>query len=370
MKIYKKTSVLEEAKARISFLFDEFPNIIVSFSGGKDSTACLHLTLEEAKKRGRLPQKVLFIDQEAEFDATIDYMKEIMERLDVEPLWFQMPIRIFNATSHSEKWLWCWKEGSDWIRPKSQLSIKENNYGTDRFHDLFAAILNKDFGAEKTAYIAGVRAEESPSRSMSLTYAATYKHITYGKILDKKREHYTFYPLYDWSYRDIWKYINDGEIRYNRIYDYQYRHGLQIKDMRVSNIHHETAVHVLFYLQEVEPDLWNRVVGRLDGINTAGIMGREDFYKYDLPYMFKNWKEYRDFLLDKLIVIEEDRAIYKKKFDAIDKKYTGLSCEDVMIRACVNALILNDFEFTTLGNRERAPENYDIVKRSKRGESL
>lgn len=81
--------------------------------------------------------------------------------------------------------------------------------------------------------------------------------------------------------------------------------------------------------------------------------------------MFKDWKEYRDYLLDKLIVISGDKIIYKKKFDYIDKKYAGLSCEKVMQQACVNALILNDFEFTTLGNRERDPYNYDVVKKAR-----
>jgi len=36
-----------------------------------------------------------------------------------------------------------------------------------------------------------------------------------------------------------------------------------------------------------------------------------------------------------------------------------------MLKSCVNTLILNDIEFTVLGNRERDPRNYDIRKKAK-----
>ena len=63
MKFYSKNNVYEEALKRIEFFFDEFEEVIVGFSGGKDSTVTLHLALEVAEKRNRLPLKVLFVDQ-------------------------------------------------------------------------------------------------------------------------------------------------------------------------------------------------------------------------------------------------------------------------------------------------------------------
>jgi len=313
MKIYLKQNVYEAALDRIRFNFDEFENVIVSFSGGKDSTVIFNLTMQIAKEKDRLPQKVLFIDQEAEFQATIDYVEYIMTKENVEPLWFQIPIKLFNAASHNDKWLRCWdnKNEENWIRKKNDLSYKNNIFGTDRFKKIFGAIIKKLYPNQKTAYIAGVRTEESPSRFMSLTYWPTYKYITWGRIWSKHNGHYTFYPIYDWSFVDIWKHIHDNNLIYNRIYDYQYQYGLSIKDMRVSNIHHETAVHVLFYLQEIEPDLWEKVCNRLEGIHTAGQLGREQFYNYDLPYMFNGWKEYRDYLLMNLITKDEDRLFIR-----------------------------------------------------------
>ena len=52
-------NVYEAAQERISWSFDYFEKLYVSFSGGKDSTTMLHLVMKEAIKRN---QKVgLFI---------------------------------------------------------------------------------------------------------------------------------------------------------------------------------------------------------------------------------------------------------------------------------------------------------------------
>ena len=81
MRIYSKATVYEAAIKRIEWLFDEFPNVVVSVSGGKDSTVIFYLTLEVARRRNRLPLNVLFVDQEGEWESTIDNVREIMYAL-------------------------------------------------------------------------------------------------------------------------------------------------------------------------------------------------------------------------------------------------------------------------------------------------
>src|SRR3990167_8304037 len=237
MKIYCTKNVFDAGLDRIRWLFDEFPNIIVGFSGGKDSTVIFNLCMMVAKEKNRLPLKVFFLDQEAEWQATIDQVTLVMENPDVTPLWFQMPIRLFNATSTTEHWLNCWDKADEhrWMRPQVPYSIHENTYGTDRFGKIFAAILKKDFPDTKTCYIAGVRTEESPTRHCALTHSAKYKWATWGSGLNRKLEHYTFYPLYDWSYSDIWKAIHANGWHYNAIYDAMYSYGVPVMKMRVSN---------------------------------------------------------------------------------------------------------------------------------------
>lgn len=361
IRFYKKQNVFDETLDRIRYIFDEFPNVIVGFSGGKDSTVTLNLALQVAKEKNRLPLKVMFLDQEAEWQAVIDYVKTIMYSDEVEPLWLQVPIKLFNATSHTEKWLMCWdeEEKDDWIHPKDDVAIKVNKYGTDRFNEMFTKFVGVEYPNTKTCYLSGVRAEESPTRAVALTRGVTYKHITYGKKLNSSLGHYTFYPLYDWSYTDIWKAINENKWEYCKIYDYMYQYGISVPNMRVSNVHHETAVHSLFYLQEIESDTWNRIVKRIDGINTAGALSKEQFFiPKELPYMFEDWKEYRDYLLENLIIDKEVRDEFSRQFERLDGLYVHNEIKKRMWMTCSNALMLNDYHKTKIGNFERAPEVY------------
>lgn len=363
MKIYGKQNVHDAALDRIRWLFDEFPNIIIGVSDGKDSTVVYNLALQVAKERNRLPLKCLFIDQEAEWQATIDTIRLIMENPDVEPYWFQMPIRLFNATSTTDHWLMCWdkKEEHRWMRPQESYSYTENVYGTERFAELFPAIIKHHFPDTKTCYIAGMRTEESPNRAMALTHNLTYKHVTWGSALDKKKQHYTFYPIYDWSYMDVWKAILDNQWYYNKVYDAQYQHGIPIQQMRVSNVHHETAVSTLFYMQEVEGETYARLTQRIAGIDMAGKMGKEDYFPKQLPFMFKDWREYRDFLLDKLIDNESWKKSFQKIFIRHDEMF-GHFYKDQMYKEHINSILTNDWEHVKLNNFETRPNNIDMKK--------
>ena len=128
MKIFSNNTVLEEGLKRVNRLFDDFENVVVGFSGGKDSTVCLNLALQVATERNRLPLKVLWIDQEAEWQGTVDYVESIMTDKRIEPFWFQMPMRWHNNVSQYSKYIDIWEDGKKWIREKHPISYKENNY--------------------------------------------------------------------------------------------------------------------------------------------------------------------------------------------------------------------------------------------------
>jgi len=362
LKIYGKQNVFDAALDRIRWIFDEFPNVICGVSGGKDSTIVFNLTLQVARERNRLPLKVLFIDQEAEWQATIDQIRLIMEHPDVEPMWFQIPIKLFNATSTQEHWLYCWDQNAKdrWMRPQEEISYKENRYGTDRFGEIFEAIVAKEFPDTPTCYIAGVRTEESPTRFVALTDSVTYKWATWGKKLNERRKHFTFYPIYDWSYTDVWKAILDNDWPYNAIYDAQYNYGMAVKDMRVSNVHHETSVHSLFYMQEVEPATYVQLTQRIAGIDMAGKMGTADYFVRDLPFMFKDWAEYRDYLLEKLIDNPDWQVGFRKEFDRQEALYGDTEHGPEMRRNQINSLLTNDWEHIKLANWERRPQIYNV----------
>jgi len=369
MKIYLNKTVFAEALDRIRFIFDEFENVTVAVSGGKDSTVVFNLAMIVARERGRLPLRVMWIDQEAEWQGTADMVRSIMYDTDVLPRWYQMPIRLFNATSTIEHWLNCWEEGKDWVREKDPLAITENVYSTDRFHELFTAIAKTEFPDSPTVQIAGVRTEESPTRFVGLTSMPTYKGVTWGKILDRKRGHYSLYPIYDWSYMDVWKAIHAEGWQYNRIYDEMYRYGYSVSQMRVSNLHHETAVQHLFFLQEIEPETYNKVTARIQGIDTAGKLGKADYFVHDLPFMFKSWKEYRDFLLEKLITDPDWKKRFVSRFKKMDEDYAELRDITALHKEQVQSILANDWEGIKLDNWKRMPE-VNVFRKWKRGDEI
>ncbi len=78
MEIYLQKNVYEAAKERVAFVYDNFKNVVVNFSGGKDSTVVLNIALEVAKEKGRLPVNLFFFDQEAEWEHNIEYIRRTM----------------------------------------------------------------------------------------------------------------------------------------------------------------------------------------------------------------------------------------------------------------------------------------------------
>lgn len=353
--VYLPNNVYQEALDRIRYIFDEFPNVVVGTSGGKDSTVVVNLALEVAREKNRLPLDVMFVDQEAEWTSTIEHIRRLKENPDIRFKWYQIPFELSNCASSIERELICWdsKEKNVWIRDQEPDSIKENIYGITDWYDLFDKILAHDYEG-KACYLAGVRAEESPGRKMGLTNKATYKWITWGKRLETEN-HFTFYPIYDWSFRDVWKYIFDNNIEYNDIYDRQYQLGIALQDMRVSNLVHETALKNLFYMPEIDMELYDRLSARLAGVSTMA-KSESKFLSIPkrLPYMFKDWREYRDYLLENIVLEEETKSKLKKVIDRYDKKLDLYKITDEqkqkVYRAMIPAILANDRDLTKLKN--------------------
>ena len=86
-KYNREKNVYEAALERMNYIFDHYENIIVSLSGGKDSTITTYLANEVAKKRGR-KFYLFYLDQEIEYSSTIDFIDKMMKLPTVIPLWF------------------------------------------------------------------------------------------------------------------------------------------------------------------------------------------------------------------------------------------------------------------------------------------
>jgi len=363
-RIVTNLSVYDAALDRIRWLFDEFDDhIMVSNSGGKDSTVLLELAAivnnERGRKRG--PLKVHWLDQECEFQATVDYQRYIMyERPDIDFRWYQIPFKLENSSNMEDEWLYVWDPELEpdptadpprphgWVRDKEPNSIHVNDTGEWEFYSILKTLGTREF---EGAILDGIRADESPARRLASTSSPMYKWTTWSAedVVPSTGKHlFRFHPIYDWLYHDVWKAIQDHGWRYNEHYEHLFQHGISIRNMRVSNYHHKSALSSLTWLQEVEPDTWEAATKRLSGISTWGHIGKDQI-PTSLPYMFASWDEYLDHLIENLVTREDRRATYRHHYAKLLKACSHLPKEE-LAQVMVTGVLGNDFYGVHIGN--------------------
>ncbi len=345
--VYVNKTVLEASRERISYIFNEFENIIVSVSGGKDSTALAHLVLEEAHRRGR-KVGMFFLDEEVVYDSTIEQVEYLMNLYpeNTVKLWYQIEFNLTNATSLTESQLICWEAGKHkiWMRPKKPFAIQHKPWdpATETIRDknkgfgFYDALENIQNSRTNTAYLVGLRAVESMNRWRAVAKNPGHKDVCWST--KTKNGNVSFYPLYDWNFHDVWKYIYDSGLQYSKIYDYMYKKGMGINEIRVSSLIHEKAFKSLVELPEFEPKTYDRLLKRVKGISVGQLYGkdRKMLKVSSLPKNFKDWIEYRNFLLE-TYPDPEKKAIFVKRFSKhLENQYVA--------RQQCRQLILNDYE--------------------------
>lgn len=344
-----KMDVFEAALGRIRWLFDEFDNnVCVSVSGGKDSTVVMELAARVARERG-VKLKVFALDQEAEWEHVHNYLAKLYDREDIEFYWYQIPFKLGNAASMEEEWIHVYDENlteDEYVRPRHPRAIKENPFKAERFTKVLDAI-SSQWG--RGATLTGVRIEESMTRRTGATSRPTYKWVTWGRAIHKKKEIYTFHPIYDWSYRDVWHAIETEGWDYNPLYDRMFQHGIKTSNLRVSSLLHEHALTSLREVQEIEPETWNAVVRRFPGVNSykhVGLAMELEIAK-NKPYMFDTWMDYLDYLVENLPrgTAEENQHVKEQfeKMKSYARRVLPYVSEDQVAKQLLKQVLRRDY---------------------------
>jgi len=365
MRVFLRRNVKEAALDRIRWCYDNFGKVVVSWSGGKDSTVLMEITLMVAREYGRLPLEVLFLDQETEWNGVIELARRTKAREEIDFHWFQIPFRLYNA-SHRE-WLNCWGVGEDWMREKESDTIHENTFGTDSFLELFDAIRRKHFGGGDVLCFCGMRAAESMARFFSTANGAFHTCCVFGaegipligdltefkRSADERRLNWDLFPIYDWRDADIWKFIYEHDIDYCSLYDRFYLAGVPKKQMRVSSLVHAEAIShdASVRAAEFEPETWAALTKRLSGFGDVRHCGREIYYAMELPQAFRSWREYRDYLLEHLMQDDGAKEILAKRFEKDDRvnREGGLSDRQMtdLRKAQTRLILMGDWHRAT-----------------------
>lgn len=277
-------TVLEAAHQRIAWTFDTFDRICVSFSGGKDSTVMLHLVMTEAIKRNR-KVGVLFIDLEAQYDATIQHIQTCFDLYEahIEPYWVSLPLHLRNAVSVYEPFWKCWDSESEsaWVRHPPDMAITdpatlpffEDGMEFEEFVPLFGEWFAQ---GKPTACLVGIRTDESLNRYRTLA-SLTKEFLDGYRWTTRTTENaYNVYPIYDWRTEDLWTWhARNPDVPYNSLYDLMHLAGLSIHQMRICQPYGDDQRRGLWLFHLIEPDTWARVVARVNGANSGSLYAQE-----------------------------------------------------------------------------------------------
>lgn len=272
--------VLEAARERISWTFDNFERVYLSFSAGKDSTVMLHLVMDEAIKRNR-KIGVMLLDLEGQYRFTMEHAAACFEmyRPHIERYWICLPIHLRNAVSVYSPFWKCWEpEAKDaWIRPLPDECISDEAYfpffQSGMEFEEFVPLFGEWYSQGKScACFVGIRTDESLNRFR--TIVKSFKETKGGKRYTSKVTENVFnvYPIYDWHTKDLWTYhARNPDRPHNRLYDLMHKAGLALSQMRICQPYGDDQRRGLWLFHLIEPETWARVVARVNGANGGAL---------------------------------------------------------------------------------------------------
>ncbi len=349
---YTSQNVYEALQDRLRYLFKEFDNIFVSFSGGKDSGLLLNLALDFQKKY--YPQKKIGVfhqDFEAQYTVTTEYVERTFERIkdEAECYWVCLPMATRTALSSYEMYWYPWDDTKEelWVRPMPRYPYVinlENNPVTTYKYRMHQEDLSKQFsrwyriahGGGKTVCLLGMRADESFQRYSGIVNKK-YGYKNQSWITTQFKNVWTASPLYDWSSADVWHANYRFCYDYNRLYDLYYRAGLKPDQMRVASPFNDYAKDSLNLYRVIDPEVWTRLVGRVQGANFTAIYGKTKALAYrnlTLPEGH-TWESYTKFLLATLPTRLRNNYIEKFKTSIDFWHNTGGGLEESVIEELI-----------------------------------
>lgn len=345
-KRYEDKNVLDAALERLRYAFESFDNLYFSVSGGKDSSVMVQLAEQVAAQMNRT-YDVLYIDLEAQYARTIRHIDEIKGLAHIGTFYHvALPMALRNAVSMLQpKWI-CWDEAAQelWVRPLPEDAITMRNCPWDwyrpgeefeEFIVQFARWYHEQHGG-RTGCGIGIRADESLHRFQTIAFSGRKEELSGKHWTTRVGERiYNFYPIYDWRTEDIWGAVSQLRLKSNEIYEMMYKNGLGIHQQRLCQPYGDDQRNGLDQFRALEPETWERVLSRVNGVNFGNIycrttaLGNIKSFKPD----DMSWEQYTVFLLESIGLYNRELMVHYygkiRKFIRWYEKHEGVSLEEI-----------------------------------------
>ena len=315
-------SVYDAAFERARKIFSLGLPVVVSFSGGKDSTGTMMVMLEVARELGKLPLEVATVDEEVIDPDTVAYLTEVSTWDEVNLRWLCVPIRHTLRGVHRPHWTtWDPGERADWARelPPGAVTLDDiPDYPDISKASYYQAITAyyRSIGIDKITQVAGIRMEESYNRRRAIIQAGRYIH---------KRPHgYYGKPIYDWNWHDLWKAILENGWPHSGYYDKMWTQGVSMVNSRVAPWGNVAGSREVRYYPAFYPDFWERAIRRLPELRASARYGFTPLYRTKLGKpKGLTWQEYFWLLLSQ--VDEESRTYWTDEIERALRTWSTVS---------------------------------------------
>lgn len=340
LKKYTDIDVLIAARERISYVFDNFERVYVSFSGGKDSSVMLHLVMQEAIKRNRIVG-VLIIDLEAQYKHTITHIQDMIKlyKPHIDLYWLCLPLLLRNAVTVFEpRWI-CWDPAKKdiWVRdiPKEAISDpKQAPYHVSgmEFEELIITFGLWYARGKTCGGFIGIRADESLNRfrTIAIWDKKMHRDKRYTTYIGERL--YNIYPIYDWRTEDIWRFHGKfPNLPSNKIYDLMHKAGVPISQQRLCQPYGDDQRKGLWLYHLLEPETWFKLIARVNGANSGALYIQETGNMTGNNKITKpeghTWKSFCNLLLQSMP--KKTREHYISRFRGFIKGWKGRGYSEI-----------------------------------------
>lgn len=190
---YTGATVLDGSIERMVDIYNGGHRVVISFSGGKDSTVLLEVCIIAAKLTGRLPVEAVIRDEEIMVPGTYEFVDRTAQRPEVQIHHLVTRHAISNVFNRAEPFWFAHDPRippERWVRepPDYAVVLDETDISRMTIPERFPPAPGKDLYAAT-----GLRVSESIVRMYSIYSAG-------GHVTRRNRwGTYTARPVYDWS---------------------------------------------------------------------------------------------------------------------------------------------------------------------------